>query len=95
MEKLNYIHQNPVRAGLVGKASDYRWSSARIWQGRQSENKPLVIDKDVIHWRQASRRGQGRARTRGGARFKRLNGAAGRSPRLTSGGEAVTKRASN
>jgi putative transposase len=57
MEKLNYIHQNPVRAGLVERASDYRWSSARIWQGRQSENEPLVIDKDVIHWRQASRRG--------------------------------------
>jgi len=33
MEKLNYIHQNPVRAGLVDRSTDYRWSSARIWQG--------------------------------------------------------------
>ena len=57
MEKLNYIHQNPVRAGLVEKVGDYRWSSTRIWQGRPMENEPLLIDKDVIHWRQASRRG--------------------------------------
>jgi putative transposase len=26
--KLNYIHQNPVRAGLVSEARDWRWSSA-------------------------------------------------------------------
>src|SRR4029450_2807567 len=32
MEKVNYIHLNPVRAGLVEQAIDYRWSSARIWQ---------------------------------------------------------------
>ena len=31
MEKVNYIHLNPVRAGLVERAIDYRWSSARIW----------------------------------------------------------------
>jgi hypothetical protein len=28
MEKVNYIHQNPVKAGLVERAVDYRWSSA-------------------------------------------------------------------
>ena len=55
MEKLNYIHQNPVRAGLVEKARDYRWSSARIWQGRPMENEPLLMDKDLIHWRRAGR----------------------------------------
>jgi len=32
MEKVNYIHANPVRAGLVEEATDYRWSSARIWR---------------------------------------------------------------
>ena len=52
MEKLNYIHQNPVRAGLTDRAEDYRWSSARIWQGRSLENEPLLMDKDLIHWRQ-------------------------------------------
>ena len=54
MEKLNYIHQNPVRAGLVENARDYRWSSARIWQGRPLENEPLLIDKDLIYWRRVS-----------------------------------------
>jgi hypothetical protein len=32
MQKLNYIHMNPVRAGLVSEATEYRWSSARIWR---------------------------------------------------------------
>ena len=53
MEKLNYIHQNPVRAGLVEKAGEYRWSSARIWEGRPLENEPLLVDKDLIYWRRA------------------------------------------
>src|SRR5918996_1696078 len=34
MEKLNYIHENPVRAALVDHAAEYRWSSARVWQRR-------------------------------------------------------------
>ncbi len=29
MQRVNYIHQNPVRAELVAQAEDYRWSSAR------------------------------------------------------------------
>jgi hypothetical protein len=49
MEKLNYIHQNPVRAELVERATDYRWSSARIWQGCPLEDEPLLVDKDLIH----------------------------------------------
>src|SRR5882724_4390785 len=52
MEKVNYIHQNPVRAGLVERATDYRWSSARIWQRCPFEDEPLLVDKDLIHWRQ-------------------------------------------
>jgi len=56
MEKVRYIHQNPVRAGLVEKASDYRFSSARIWEGRPCENEPLEMDKDLIYWRGAKRR---------------------------------------
>ena len=27
LEKLNYMHNNPVKAGLVQSPSDYRWSS--------------------------------------------------------------------
>jgi putative transposase len=55
MEKLNYIHQNPVRAGLVEQAIDYRWSSARIWQGCPRQDEPLLLDKDLIYWRRHPR----------------------------------------
>ena len=51
MEKLNYIHQNPVRAGLTDRAEDYRWSSARLWRRKPIENEPLLMDHDLIHWR--------------------------------------------
>jgi putative transposase len=51
LEKVNYIHLNPVRAGLVEHATDYRWSSARIWQMRPVENEPLLVDRELIHWR--------------------------------------------
>jgi REP element-mobilizing transposase RayT len=51
MEKVNYIHSNPVRAGLVERATDYRWSSARIWHQHPIENEPLMVDREVIHWR--------------------------------------------
>ena len=53
MQKVNYIHLNPVRAGLVERAIDYRWSSARIWQRRDAEDEPLVVDIDRIQWRRA------------------------------------------
>jgi putative transposase len=56
MEKVRYIHENSVRAGLVEKASDYRFSSARIWEGKPCENEPLEMDKDLIYWRRAKRR---------------------------------------
>ena len=51
MEKVNYIHMNPVRAGLVERPSDYRWSSARIWQGCPIEDEPLSVDIKRIRWR--------------------------------------------
>ncbi len=35
MQKVNYIHFNPVKAGLVDKAEDYRYSSARDYMGRR------------------------------------------------------------
>ena len=53
MEKVNYIHQNPVRAGLAQRAVEYRWSSARIWQGCQDEKEPLLVDKDLLYWRRS------------------------------------------
>lgn len=32
MQRVNYIHQNPVRAGWVDRPRDYRYSSARDYQ---------------------------------------------------------------
>ena len=53
MQRVNYIHQNPVRGGLVVRAEDYRWSSARCWSGRVLEDEPLLMDLDKIIWRKA------------------------------------------
>jgi len=53
MQKVNYIHLNPVRADLVERAIDYRWSSARIWQRLAVEDEPLAVDFSRIVWRRA------------------------------------------
>jgi len=53
MDKLNYIHLNPVRAGMVRCVTDYRWSSARIWKGCPSDDEPLRLDNELIHWRRS------------------------------------------
>lgn len=53
MQKVNYIHLNPVREGLVERAIDYRWSSARIWQGCAADDEPLRVDIDRIKWRRS------------------------------------------
>jgi putative transposase len=53
MQKVNYIHQNPVRAGLVARAEDYRWSSARLWKLCPIENEPLRVDIGKIVWRRS------------------------------------------
>jgi putative transposase len=55
MEKVNYIHLNPVRAGLVEREIDYRWSSARIWLRKEAEDEPLKMDFDRIRWRTPGR----------------------------------------
>jgi REP element-mobilizing transposase RayT len=34
-EKVNYIHQNPVKEGLVAKPEDYLYSSARDYTGEK------------------------------------------------------------
>ena len=40
-EKLNYMHENPVRAGLVLRASDWQWSSVRWYSFRRSVGVPI------------------------------------------------------
>ncbi len=37
-EKVEYIHQNPVKAGLVSRAEDWRWSSVHDYAG--TVNRP-------------------------------------------------------
>jgi hypothetical protein len=51
MQKISYIHLNPVRAGLVEHPNDYLYSSARIWHKRELENEPLAMDHREIKWR--------------------------------------------
>ena len=40
-EKLDYMHLNPVRAGLVRQACDWRWSSARYYEQGRPVGVPL------------------------------------------------------
>jgi len=54
MQKVNYIHLNPVRAGLVEHPDEYLFSSARQWHGRALENEPFVTDHKKIKWRSAA-----------------------------------------
>jgi len=44
-QKMTYIHENPVRAGLVESSLDWKWSSARLFdQGSWSEASGLCYD---------------------------------------------------
>jgi putative transposase len=54
MQKVNYVHLNPVRAGLIETALDYRWSSARFWQRCERDDEPLRVDLDRLAWRKPS-----------------------------------------
>lgn len=51
MEKVNYIHQNPVRAGLVERPEDYKFSSFRLWRNMASDDEPFITDHRLIKWR--------------------------------------------
>jgi REP element-mobilizing transposase RayT len=51
MQKVHYIHQNPVRAGLTERAEDYRWSSIRCWNRSPLIDEPLAMDISHIRWR--------------------------------------------
>ena len=43
-QKLNYIHNNPVRAGIVDNPEDYIYSSARNYLGREGKLKIELVD---------------------------------------------------
>jgi REP element-mobilizing transposase RayT len=54
MQKVNYIHLNAVRAGLVEHPDEDLYSSSRQWHGRSLENEPLITDQKQIKWRAAA-----------------------------------------
>jgi REP element-mobilizing transposase RayT len=43
-QKINYIHANPIKAGLARSAKDYKWSSFRAFYFDSGE--PLPVDHD-------------------------------------------------
>ncbi|MBI3839828.1 MAG: transposase [Planctomycetia bacterium] len=45
-EKIEYIHNNPVRRGLADRASSWRWSSFHAWE--TGEDQPIAIDRDSL-----------------------------------------------
>jgi len=42
-QKLNYIHQNPIRAEIVNRAEDYRYSSAIDYAGGKELLDVMVV----------------------------------------------------
>lgn len=42
IEKIGYIHQNPVRRGLVERPSDWQWSSAGFYEQAASYEGPTI-----------------------------------------------------
>ncbi len=55
-QKIEYIHNNPIKDGLVERAEDYLYSSARIWNGEPLEDEPLAMNIDQLDWRPSLRR---------------------------------------
>jgi len=45
--KINYIHENPVRARIVEKAEDYLYSSARNYAGMDGILEVLIIPASI------------------------------------------------
>ena len=53
-QKINYIHNNPLRAGLVDSARDYRWSSFRSFYHLEHEEL-LSVDNEWFYPEDAER----------------------------------------
>jgi hypothetical protein len=41
--KINYLHDNPRRKGLVREATDWRFSSAAYWLGGQMQEADVAL----------------------------------------------------
>ena len=44
-QKINYVHANPLKAGLVKSTKDYRWSSFHSFYGQEIDPL-LAVDKE-------------------------------------------------
>ncbi len=64
VQRVHYTHRNPLRAGLVSRVEDYRWSSIRCWTGQILEDEPLLMALDQIQWRSGGRASQVYGRVR-------------------------------
>ena len=52
MQKVNYIHKNPVEAGSAEQMEDHRFSSARYWLRKPLlDDEPLEVDIKDLKWR--------------------------------------------
>ncbi len=49
-QKVEYIHQNPVRAGFAEDPFEDRFSSARLWAERGQSDEPLITQHRQIKW---------------------------------------------
>ena len=56
VQKLEYIHNNPVRRGLCERPEHYRWSSAVLWDDG-CWNEGLIVDEEAMskYWPTAVR----------------------------------------
>ncbi|MCH7534225.1 MAG: transposase [Bacteroidetes bacterium] len=43
-QRLNYLHNNPIKSGMVYKAEDYVWSSAGDYEGTEGLLKIELLD---------------------------------------------------
>jgi putative transposase len=46
--KVNYIHQNPVKAGLCEKADDYRYSSASFYKNGEFTDLEILHVEEIL-----------------------------------------------
>jgi putative transposase len=47
LKMIDYLHSNPVRRGLVERARDWKWSSAKWFEGGTS---PITLDPIPAEW---------------------------------------------
>jgi putative transposase len=45
-EKIEYVHANPVRRGMVERPTDWLWFSCRAWETGSDE--PIAIDRGTL-----------------------------------------------